>query len=370
MSTPGAPDDWCVLEDELNRARRKLVDEWRASQESYEFVTPYSVGSGQHKTHKRFPADGTEKEVVEWFLDNVRASQIRASMQIYCTTLPEHTGVIRSWIKATCDIDISTAKNCRQIQIFFGVNFSAWLEKKADEHDFGHSTKFHDSLATTKTKIEELVQRTDRERTLLIDKLYLRDGRRGCYDCGREDGRLEFDHTDPRQKVANVSALLFSGKWEAATTEADKCTVRCTSCHRKKTLVNKDYRRKHASDPKIERETEKMREYHRIYRERGKQRLREAKLHAGLCVMCRLACTADNITDFDFDHIDESTKKCEVSKMSASGDELFNAELAKCQLLCTRCHVLCTEKRRENIAAKQRTTRHGRKRAADPRWNI
>ena len=44
------------------------------------------------------------------------------------------------------------------------------------------------------------------------------------------------------------------------------------------------------------------------------------------------------ISDLQFDHIDRSTKVHNISKMWTASKEKFDAELAKCQLLCGDCH--------------------------------
>ena len=59
----------------------------------------------------------------------------------------------------------------------------------------------------------------------------------GCVDCGfrKDPVALDFDHTNPASKVANVSALLRSAHWDAVLAELAKCLVRCANCHRIKT---------------------------------------------------------------------------------------------------------------------------------------
>ena len=52
---------------------------------------------------------------------------------------------------------------------------------------------------------------------------------------------------------------------------------------------------------------------------------------------------------FDFDHVDWTTKKREVSKMFLYKFESIKPELDKCELVCRNCHVIRTTKmRREN----------------------
>ncbi len=56
-----------------------------------------------------------------------------------------------------------------------------------------------------------------------------------CVDCGNNDLEvLEFDHVDPSEKLYNVSIML-SFPWKTIQSEIDKCLVRCSNCHTKKT---------------------------------------------------------------------------------------------------------------------------------------
>jgi hypothetical protein len=63
-----------------------------------------------------------------------------------------------------------------------------------------------------------------------------------CVDCGEDDIRcLEFDHRDPSQKLANVSALVaMHVRWERILAEIAKCDVRCASCHAKRTAEQRN----------------------------------------------------------------------------------------------------------------------------------
>jgi len=57
-----------------------------------------------------------------------------------------------------------------------------------------------------------------------------------CVDCGQPDPVvLEFDHRDPAEKVAAVTALVRRRRWVSVQAEIDKCDVRCVNCHRRRT---------------------------------------------------------------------------------------------------------------------------------------
>lgn len=58
-----------------------------------------------------------------------------------------------------------------------------------------------------------------------------------CIDCGEDDVMvLDLDHRDARLKIENVSSLTRKAvKWETVQKEIDKCDVRCSNCHRRRT---------------------------------------------------------------------------------------------------------------------------------------
>lgn len=61
---------------------------------------------------------------------------------------------------------------------------------------------------------------------------------KGCIDCPERDPRcLDMDHLDPLTKVGNVGKLARDWSFERLKTELDKCVVRCSNCHRKRTSV-------------------------------------------------------------------------------------------------------------------------------------
>lgn len=58
-----------------------------------------------------------------------------------------------------------------------------------------------------------------------------------CVDCGEDDPVvLDFDHKDGSLKTNHVSAMVNYG-WKTIKKEMDKCDVRCSNCHRRRTAV-------------------------------------------------------------------------------------------------------------------------------------
>lgn len=55
-------------------------------------------------------------------------------------------------------------------------------------------------------------------------------------DCGnRNPVVLEFDHRDPREKLADVGRMMISKRWPRVLAEIEKSDLRCMNCHRRKT---------------------------------------------------------------------------------------------------------------------------------------
>lgn len=65
-----------------------------------------------------------------------------------------------------------------------------------------------------------------------------------CIDCGETDHVvLEFDHRDPASKIMNIGAMVGHRSWAAILTEIQKCDVRCANCHRRRTALQRGWRR-------------------------------------------------------------------------------------------------------------------------------
>jgi hypothetical protein len=75
----------------------------------------------------------------------------------------------------------------------------------------------------------------------------------------------------------------------------------------------------------------------------GGQRLRESKLNRHACSDCGLIVTHDTLCMFDFDHLEE--KSFTISQNLSVPDDVFQRELAKCDLVCANCHRLRTKAR-------------------------
>jgi hypothetical protein len=57
-----------------------------------------------------------------------------------------------------------------------------------------------------------------------------------CVDCGESDPLvLDFDHRDGVQKLETVAFLRARGRRDEWLAEIEKCDVRCSNCHHRRT---------------------------------------------------------------------------------------------------------------------------------------
>lgn len=149
--------------------------------------------------------------------------------------------------------------------------------------------------------------------------LNLKKSKGPCVDCGEEDIRiLEFDHREPENKICNVGSC---GSEQTMIIEAEKCEMRCCICHRRRTKQQFKYGT--SNKPGL------------LY-------INRRKIEIGGCVLC--GWFDENLLEaLHFDHIDRSTKLCNVSELSSyTNFELIDAEIAKTRLLCAKCDKLHT----------------------------
>jgi hypothetical protein len=63
---------------------------------------------------------------------------------------------------------------------------------------------------------------------------YLRE--HPCVDCGESDPLvLDFDHRDGVEKLETVAFLRAKGRRDESFAEIEKCEVRCSNCHQRRT---------------------------------------------------------------------------------------------------------------------------------------
>jgi hypothetical protein len=339
------------------------ADEISATMEAQQ--THFLLTRAHYRRCDPFPSYGTKLHKIRWLLDTTTIRSNILSICGDCTTYGENAQLARKWMSMASNTRVSVRMiNLRMILTVY-EEFVKWLVGAASSCGFDTATKFHESLAKARQKVASKRECVNRFRGELITMVEEIRGRRGCFDCGKQDdvtNRLEFDHNDPGQKIQNVSQFILQLQFERARTEALGTTLRCRPCHRKKTNSNggdngKGRPRLPAGDARTEKTRDRKRRYAAFRYKHHKQRCQNAKVKAGKCQECGKACTIDNLYEFEFAHIDPMQKEHTLSRMVDKNDTLFKAELAKTRLLCILCHKTETDSQKAIIAAKKRTTR-------------
>ncbi len=88
--------------------------------------------------------------------------------------------------------------------------------------------------------------------------------------------------------------------------------------------------------------------------DKGKERNITARISRKECVDCGLKVTRENALSFDWDHRNPAEKSFAISKMNYKSDELFYAEIAKCDITCRNCHIIKTKYQFDNNLIKKR----------------
>jgi len=201
-----------------------------------------------------------------------------------------------------------------------------------------------------------------------------------CESCNCDDIELlEFDHKDMNDKSFTIAK---SGSAEKIIKEAMKTRLLCVWCHRMRTQkdIEKNVKKSRKDyEYSAEEDTEKIdlfqskkcsgeicngkiRNYNKFYfsnnrysiyckkcvnyngllkRRDNADIVDNEKLKIGNCKLCDKKATKETLCCFDFDHLDQKTKKYNVSdlRLLATVDKkIIMDEIAKCQLLCCICH--------------------------------
>jgi len=92
--------------------------------------------------------------------------------------------------------------------------------------------------------------------------------------------------------------------------------------------------------------------------EKGKERNILARISREKCSVCSLIVTRENAQMFDWDHRNPTEKTHAISRMNCRPDDLFFAEIAKCDLMCKNCHGMRTiQQHKDNEIPKRKSTK-------------
>jgi len=123
-----------------------------------------------------------------------------------------------------------------QGRLYFSILLLDILEKEAMRLGLTQSP-FQQEKNKQDVVLLALKQEAKTHKHRLMEILYQRDNKRGCFACGRdEDNTLEFVYMDTYQKTASVPACLIAFRFKKAETEARKCRIMCTACRQQQTV--------------------------------------------------------------------------------------------------------------------------------------
>ena len=164
-----------------------------------------------------------------------------------------------------------------------------------------------------------------------------------CEQCGyKENWRaLDFAHMQRSNKrktrQGKAVGLNCGMSLENIKRELMKCRILCKVCHRIETKAEND---------KLHEDRKSTLHRNTINMLRQKEPLRafvlKEKLLRMKCESCDLKVTEINAVAFDFDHIIPANKTNNISTMVGwrKSVEELQIEMAKCRLLCARCHFV------------------------------
>jgi hypothetical protein len=154
---------------------------------------------------------------------------------------------------------------------------------------------------------------------------------RRCCDCGEDNPVvLEFDHI--RDKIRDVSRLVYDGRLTLLAAEMAKCEVVCRNCHRRRTAARAGW---HCANPEGE--------FPATYTQHI---IRNVTFVYGVLKSGCVDCGEADLRVLDFDHIGE--KRGQVGTLARSGAsiERLRQEIAQCEIRCANCHKRRTVLRR------------------------
>lgn len=88
-----------------------------------------------------------------------------------------------------------------------------------------------------------------------------------------------------------------------------------------------------------------------------KNHIDEVKIKIGRCADCGFFCEDWNVMMFAFDHLDPTIKLFALSKATQQKkfrQELIDAEIAKCELVCHNCHAYRTWAERAHLGTNKK----------------
>lgn len=190
-----------------------------------------------------------------------------------------------------------------------------------------------------------MLARKERERNPVV--LYIKQLKTNmppCVFCGDSNiDHLEFDHIDRSLKTGTIFEMK---NFESLFNELKNVRSLCRKCHRKITNKENHYITTDPNYKPIGTLSQRRAIYDIPALKRNREYVNNLKLNIAKCSNpnCEDIFDPDNLTFYEFDHINPFTKVATISKLvhSSKSIEDINKELIKCQLLCGYCHIIKT----------------------------
>jgi len=178
--------------------------------------------------------------------------------------------------------------------------------------------------------------------------------------CDEVENIVIFDFDHLQEKLFQVSNWVTRSKKyneQDLIDEISKCRIICSFHHR----IHSQNQRTEKSNNKFDYSDSINAMKHRKIRRGKYDKLNELKLDPkkfGKCEICERPVLEGESSGFDFDHKNFNEKHRAISKLvisECSWENIILPEIDKCQLICTNCHRIHTEKQRvqsknENVA--------------------
>lgn len=210
-------------------------------------------------------------------------------------------------------------------------NTHNYCSRECKSKYYYYLSKNKDRMSTESGKLPGIQPSTADRMREFINDLKRKSG--GCHNCGEDNiDLLEFAHYDMREKEITIATCQSKSR---ILNELPKGRWLCVWCHRLETADELF----HTQDTQ---------------RRKGINYINKIKLDIGKCSLCEMQVTSGNTFCFEFDHIIQGEKKETIADLVACSKDRINREIAKCRLLCCKCHRTYTIKQaRENRERKK-----------------
>ncbi len=244
-----------------------------------------------------------------------------------CSRCKEHKHIIDFHIRSSRKKGISSAcKKCLAVT-------------RLTKHE---QFRMENPLPLKKTKLEKLSTRKKIRHKQRSDfRMFMNELKSGpCIDCGKlfAPECMDFDHLDGYKRECIEFNELRGAAKSKILAEIAKCELVCSNCHRIRTHLRIFIKNNYILSINIENSRRKS------------SQIAKKKFYNLINSFRTAPCQDCNkcypFVCMDFDHIDSTTKKYNVTSMLHCEEKDILKEIAKCELVCSNCHRSRTKERK------------------------